>query len=470
MNLKINANKFLLLFLMILPLQDTIRTVLYLPSFLLLIYVFMFFALIYVLLRPKSFISLAGVEKFLVLIFFLYMVEMLISGIVNYPNVMEKNVNLQYYVTRYKPFWDEPLMSFIFAGIIRPFVYFSFSIFLIKFLNTETKIRYLVKSLILLGFFSSLYAIYQYFAYKFGLPFSSICSGHEGELITANGVRRCEGFFYEPGPHAAYLSIIFCYCICQFFNKIPLYKKKVLIIITSVIFTAMYLTLSPIGILTPVLIGFILLVNKIRKLSLKNRIIFLIFSTFLIGLFYIAAMNIKFGDNTISLSQHIILRLENTFWNKTVTIGDNRVVRSYFGLKLFNDHKIIGVGPGFDGYFFSEYVPFATGLMGDKAVVLNQNLKILVDSGIIGTVFYLIILLFPYYLYRKKRKYLINNSNLYSINIAGLYSILVNVLLAFNGAPYFFQPLFWTVYSITIAATQTKTHYLIKKEQTSEIY
>lgn len=452
MNIKINIKNFFIIFIMLLPLQDTLRIVLHLPSYFLLIYVFLFFAFAYMFTTAKKFFNFSKLEILLITIFLLYIIEMIISGIVNFPSVDGRHLQLPYYLKRYKPFWDEPLMSFLFAGIIKPFVYFSFSIFLIKYLNAENKIRFLLQMLVYLAFASSVYAIYQFIGYHLGLPFTSICSGHAGEIITTMNSRRCEGFFYEPGPHAAYLSIIFTFCVFQFKNKInPLFHKIKLAIFSIVILIGMFLTLSPIGLLTPILILIIKFVQLFHRIKSKKKIAILMCSTLMIIFFFCMCNTLKFGTYQKSLNEYIYDRVYNSFINHDILTGDSRAMRNLFGVLLLKDHLILGVGPGNDGYFYSEYMPFTEGLIGDKAIVINNNIKILVDSGVVGAIFYIIILAVPFWV-RKKYNHLVKiNPFLNSVSTSGLYSIIVFVLISFNANAYLFYPIFWIVYSVTIA-------------------
>ena len=225
MDLKLSQiNTFFIIFTALLPLQLTLRLFLHLPSFLMLIYIFLicsiFFLLFIYFIHPIN-IKISCLQKNTIIIFAIFFFEMVISVLFNYNNILEQNIPFIYYTNKYSKFWDSPVMSSLFAGIIRPLVYFSFVFIMYFFLKKEIHLRKLCKYLIIIGFFSSLYSIYQVIAFRFGLPFSSVFSGHNGEIIEAFGVRRCEGLLYEPGPQATYLSVIFSIILFQLFG----YKK-----------------------------------------------------------------------------------------------------------------------------------------------------------------------------------------------------------------------------------------------------
>lgn len=451
-------NIFLMFFIALLPLQLTLRHLLHLP---LLIYFFLLFAFLYILVFQKTSLKYCKIQKIFFCILFGFFIEMLISVILNYSLVVPFDIPFEYYVTRYSKFWDSPYMSSIFAGILRPGIYFLFSVFLIFFFYKNNNYRFLIRILIVIGFISSIYSIYQLFAYQFGLPFSSVFSGHNGEIIEMMGVRRCEGIFYEPGPQATYLSVIFPLLLCQFFAKSneKLFNKNFNIIMLITVTFTLFATLSPIGMLTPFISVPIILWIFRNQLSINTKKkIFLLFCVLCFVFFFVTI----YINNNLSFSvfQYLKNRIMNLGINNTIFLGDDRSVRNEITVKLIRDYKWFGVGPGNDGFYYALYAPYAIGRKIDKGIAINQNLKILSDSGIFGFVFYMLLLVYPFYIYLKLRLYNYYISYFDSIINALFVAIVLFAILTFNAQVEFFQPLFWIVYSLLLVVIINKYKFI----------
>ena len=127
----------------------------------------------------------------------------------------------------------------------------------------------------------------------------------------------------------------------------------------------------------------------------------------------------------------------------------------------------MGVGPGNDGFYYAKYAPYAIGGLIDKGIVLNNNLKILTDSGILGFVCYLFLLLYPaYYYFIKHHMYCKScKNNFIEALINSLFtSEILLVSLTFTSQVEFFQPLFWLIYSMLIASINLKKHLLLQNK------
>ncbi len=458
--LKLNMKKILLLILALLPLQVTLRMIFNLPVFLLLIYPFIILATIYLIINRKKIRINKYLFKYILIILIIFYCEMVISVLFGLQNVIDTHIPFQYYVKKYSFFWDGNVMSSIFAGIIRPFVYFYFFIIINFIIKSENDIKKLVKYLLLIALISSIYSIYQLIAFKLGLPYSSICSGHDGDLITFSGIRRCEGLFYEPGPHATFLSVIFAILFCQkksaFFAKTQIWWLLIILITFS-----MFITWSPIGILTPFLSLIFLIFLKWNSISkkLKKTILFLFLGIVLIlpNIFSL----IENSSNMFIKTTIEKIAILNYKYDTNIQ-GGARSNRNYIGTCIFlNNNKLLGIGPGNDGFYYPRYGSFATGWLPDKGIVLNNNLKILVDSGILGFLIYCILLIFPALynikikLYKKKTTKFLDNF----INSMFLSEFLL-VFLTFTSQVEFFQPLFWMVYSLLCISIILKIKYL----------
>ena len=125
--------------------------------------------------------------------------------------------------------------------------------------------------------------------------------------------------------------------------------------------------------------------------------------------------------------------------------SDSRAVSVNVGLKMFYDHFLLGNGPGSSLHFFYRYAPFAIAtngyqLMGSNAI-LNNHIKILAETGIMGFIFYLCIILYPIVLYLKKIKFI--KSKLVDSLLIGYILFLI---LSMQSQPYFYQKYIWLLY------------------------
>lgn len=444
--------KFLLVFAALLPLQLTLRLVLHLPSYLMLIYIFIFAITIYFFLLPKQQKKISKIQFIVSIILLLFFTEIVISVMYNYPDIIGKSVPFEYYVRKYSKFWDSALISSIFAGVIRPAIYFLFCFFLFFILKKEVDLKFLCKILVIIGFISSLYSIYQFIAFYFNLPFSALFSGHDGNDIVALGIRRVEGILYEPGPQATFLSVIFCLLLFQqdftkrsnkFFKNIFLEKFSLFTITIT-----LFLTLSPIGILTPFITMpfYLLFLGKQRLLKVKKFIFTLFFIIILL-------LGVQIKNDSFSYVKYTIDRITNLQSNKAIIWGDHRSVRNEIALKLIKEKPLLGVGAGNDGFYYAKLAPYAVGYLPDKGIVINNNLKIWSDSGLLGFILYLLLLILPYYYWWKLKLYKQrNNVFLYNLSYSLLVSVFLFVILTFNSQVEFFQPLFWLVYALLFSS------------------
>lgn len=458
----IQYKTLLLALVAILPLQLTLRGLFHIP---LLIYFIWFFAFLFLILQKKNSIKLSLFEKGAYLILLLFFIEMLISVVFNYNAILDKNIPFQYYVAKYSAFWDSPVMSSLFAGIIRPFIYFTFCLFLVKLLDNIKNLKTIVNVFIFIALFSSLYSIYQIVAFKYGLPFSSVFSGHQGNIISVLGIRRCEGIFYEPGPQATFLSVVFSLLIFQI-NKFHSKKERIyLSFVLALVLVTLFVTFSPIGILTPFMAGAVYIVLNFKSIIKKNlsKIIpwGIIFTTTLLAL-----NNVHIGNQTVfeSITNKIISSIQVS---DNVLTGDDRTVRLEITKHIFMDHKLLGVGPGNDGFYYSLYAPYAIGHLPDKGVALNNNLKILSDSGILGFLCYIALLLYPfvYYIKGAENKTAYSNDYLESLIKSLFTAEFLLVALTFTSQVEFFQPLFWIVYSMLIASLNIKRKRILNTKK-----
>lgn len=445
----------------LIPIQVFATTIFKLPTFIQLFYLYIFLNLIIITKLPiKKWFYFQ--KKFFLISFLFFLFTIILSIIVNFETTINKGTDFLYYISVYSPFWDTPINRLIW-GLLNPILFFIYIFELFIILSLKDMLKIFIKSFIILAIISCIYSIYQFIAGLFDLPFSSIFSGHEGKEIYLIGkIRRVEGLFYEPGPHAAFLASILCILGTQIFNTNKnelLFNSKLNKIFLLIVGITLILTFSPIGILAYILFFISLLIlnfNKIKhylNIQLLTRFFVLLvigFSSFIIFINRISNMN------NFSIFKYLKERVvSGTFGGLNdpfiYTNPDQRSVRNYIGIQIFKDNLLLGCGPNNAILYFYKYAPFANvynikgPILRDKGAILNQHIKILCELGVLGFTFYMLILIYPFYLYFKRRKnlYFDPNKNLIQgLLIAHLIYILVSMQTTFQ----FYLHIFWFNY------------------------
>ena len=439
----------------LLPIQTMFVYVFHLPNFVQMIYPFVVVGVLLCLFLPLKTIFL-NIDKPFLIMFSLFLSAIFISMIVNWDTIIATGMDFTYFCTVYSKFWDRPDMRLLNWGIIRPIIFFIYICLLFIFLKYKKQRNILLKSLIILAVISCIYSFYQLIAIKLNLPFGSIFSGQGGKAVVFYGLRRVEGVFYEAGPQATFLSPIFCILLAQYFEKNTnkLYFNKKLTFIFLVMTTiVMFLTISPIGFLTPfIAVPFFLILNyrKIR-IRITKKIMRKMFGAIVIAILLITSLTFFISKTSTSNFSFLTYMIEKLLISTSsmdspivYTNPDSRSVRNYAAIQIFKNNKIVGVGQGGAISHFSRYTPFANrNKIPEQNGIINTHLKILCELGLLGITFYSLILAYPYFLYLKKIKTLKYNKFLIDGLIIG-YSIYL--LISFQSTLQFWTAYFWMIY------------------------
>lgn len=436
-----------------LPLQSTLVNTFHLPNFLQPIYFFLLSGCLILFNVPLKLIKKSIDKKFLI-IFLILIFAYIISIILNYASIAERGMAFTYYTRDYSTFWNSPTVAPLTWGILNPCIYFLFSLLLLCFFNFKSTIKIIIKTLIIVAFISALYSCYQIIADKLSLPFGSIFSGHNQEPIyLLRGIRRVEGIFFEPGPHAMFLSPIYCILFTQLYEndkKQLLFNRKFILLSFILISIILIFTFSPIGYITMILVYVFSYILKIKKLVLTKKLLIklsLLFISILL-LLLIIYFNKKDADSFNVYSYMIDKIATSTFsMNDPIIYSnpDSRSVRNYVAIQLFKEHPIFGAGPSSGIYYYFKYAAFAylRTLPGTSAI-LNTHLQNLSETGIFGFSFYLMLILYPlWYYYKYIKKCIFSN-----LTKGLLMGYVLMLLLTFQSGPSLFTPYFWLIYSL----------------------
>ena len=365
------------------------------------------------------------------------------------------DMDFEYMLINFSKFWETVPMRIYFWGILRPLLFLFFIIILFTFISEKNGTTLLVKSWISLAIVSCIYSIYQLIAFKYGLPFGDIFSGHESEdHFLINGARRTEGLFYEAGPHAAYLSIIFSILFFQLFEDrfVRLYSKKITVLLLILVSTILYFTYSPVAFLTPLIVFLLFLAIKkhFRKKGLLVSITIIVSVLIFNGLACIINDNIN--AKTLYIVEYIPNKIQGSLYKMDSSIGygaGSRAVRNYAGVKIFMQHKIFGCGPGGAITYFFSAIPFVINSpIYNQIAVINTYLKMLCEVGIVGFIPFLMLIFYPIVLFIKHNK-LLRRNNL----ICGEITAYINyIFVPFLSNFILWAPIFWMLYVLVIVS------------------
>lgn len=456
-NLKISLTKeqiiekFLYLFIFILPFENGLLVNTFkLPEFLKFRYLYLFLSFIIFFIFLKK-ITINRFDYKYVLLYIIFFAIILVSSIINYNNIPHTY-----------PFYNQGYMyaqgtRTLYLALIKPLFFLLFSITVYLFcINAKKAIKIIFKTFIIVGVISSLYGLYQFIGYKLGLPYTSIFS--RGDLLIGS-LRRCEGIFYEPGPHSKFLSICFFLLIADILNKNKFFyifkSSKIRIFNLIVIVMGMILTISPIGFIAPIFLLFLFLFNfkatiLYLKKNIKKVISYLTIIIILSSLALFVLSQVKY-NSTESLLQYAYSKIIMSVYSNNIIEyynPDSRTLRTYVGLSIFKDFPILGCGAGNSTFLYYKYIQYIKTIIPIGDGVINQNINFLAEFGLIGFLSYLSIILYPFYKYLMKKNINYNNYKIY-IQLL-LITILYFVLIVSFGNLFFFEIYFWFVYISTL--------------------
>lgn len=429
----------------------------------------------------KKRLNLSNIDKISMGLFILFYLWIIISVIANLADVP----TMHPYHDRARGI-NAPGIRSVYYGAFRPLIFVIFSILLYLFVDNYKNIKSLIWGMFGLGIACSFYGIYQFIGYKLGWPATAIFSGHDGHDITLMGLRRIEGLFYEPGPHATFLApllVIFVFQLLKPDSKIALFNKPLTIFVVVLFSIILPLTFSPIAYISPfIAVGVFFILNLKLIFSKKKAIIyfstFIIISTIFIFVSYGAIFSNKSQSNSlVSIKNYIVKKvLYQSFITDDPMIlanPDERATRNLAGYNMFKKHPIFGVGVGNAIFHFYANIP-----KFDKSVhkivdvnsngVINVYFNILAETGIVGLLLFLLFLYYPVFLYIKNIKHIENSENKIPVQ-AILTAYIVFLAVPMHTYLCFWSPTFW-IYNIlliriiTITINEQKQLLLAKQE------
>ena len=293
--------------------------------------------------------------------------------------------------------------------------------------------------------------------------------------------RRATGFASEPSWLAHQLNLVYLmYWMAAAKNKFSVHRFRVWKftfenLLLAAGFVVLFATFSRGGLVAFMLVlAFLFILANIRfaqwlvkKWNAHNKVMVGILTGLAMLTLYIGVlMGGLFVLSKIDPRMEKVFEFNSTSENPILKYADNlqfgeRVIYWQTGWNIFNDHPIAGVGVGFSGYYFPQYLPdFAwqlpevNKLTGWNSGLLNvKNLwtRLMAETGIIGFSLFVVFLIVIAY----TAKDLTNRKDPLGKTIGwmGLFMLITFILEEFS-VDSFALPYYWFTLGLVTAASR----------------
>ncbi len=291
--------------------------------------------------------------------------------------------------------------------------------------------------------------------------------------------RRATGFASEPSWLAHQLNLVYLvYWISASINRFSAHSFKVwkfsfenLLLAGG--FFVLFATFSRGGLGAFMLVLFFLFILAnirfakwlIKKWNVKNRVLVGVATGLVMFIVYVGILMAGlFVLSKIDPRMEKVFAFNSAADNPIMKFADNlqfgeRVVYWQTGWNIFNDFPLTGVGLGFSGFYFPEYLPdyawqlpevntltgWGTGLLNIK----NLWTRLLAETGIIGFSMFVVFLVIMAYTARDLSKD--NNKVRKTIGWMGIFMLITFVLEEFS-VDSFALPYYWFSMGLVVAA------------------
>lgn len=322
------------------------------------------------------------------------------------------------------------LLSLLQAGdlgrSIQVFVFILFTIALsvmsVNMIPGIDNLKKIILVLLFSSFIVGIFGLFQFGGDIIGLP-NSITLLKIGYGKETFGFPRIQAFSMEPLFFANYLLIPISLALAYFFDKVNIIKRWWLIVLLGILLLNFILTLSRGGYLGLITVVILFLFFYARKIfSWRNIIIIAVcFFVFLGAMF---ALSKGRGD---SLGKFINQATVKDRFKGSESV-QGRLMAYEGALQIFSKHRLTGIGIGNYGPYVAKF-PEQTPKTG-WAVVNNEYIEVLTETGIIGLstfVILILVLLLKSVLAFKKAKDPFLKATLF-----GLFAAFCGILIQYN--------------------------------------
>jgi len=292
---------------------------------------------------------------------------------------------------------------------------------------------------------------------------------------------RATGFASEPSWLAHQLNLVYLmYWMAATKNKFSAHRFRVWKftfenLLLAAGFVVLFVTLSRGGLVAFTLVlAFLFVLANIRfakwlgkKLKARNQVLVGILTGVVMVLLYVGILlGGLFVLSKIDPRMEKVFEFSSKVDNPILKFADNlqfgeRVIYWQTGWNIFNDHPLAGVGVGFSGYYFPQYLPDyawqlpeVNKLTGWSSGLLNiKNLwtRLMAETGIIGFALFVVFLVVIAFTARdlSKRKDPLSQT----IGWMGIFMLITFILEEFS-VDSFALPYYWFTLGLVAAASR----------------
>jgi len=335
---------------------------------------------------------------------------------------------------------------------------FLFSLFLITIhvLNSEARMKCVLKYIVAVGIIGSLYGFYQIIAFVFGLPlrlpFTRYLKYHEiyniGLTVFKLGnlrIPRINSTFNDPvliGSFAGMSLMILCsqYCLLYVQNSLSTTKKLSFMLGFLILFSCVILTFSRSSWLG-LFLGFVVLSLFLLKNDRTRKLMFKFFIVLLLIIVIVILVYPPFKEMTIG-------RVTQAFdFSNISTAGHWKWLK--VAIHAWSESPLFGVGLNNFGEFYARNYQATT-----QAMAHSAYLSFLAETGIIGLILEmaLIFTILRHFLLALSHAKKLRDDNFY-LMLVGLVSAYI-VMLGSNITYHFYTQFYvWFFNGISVAVS-----------------
>jgi len=274
------------------------------------------------------------------------------------------------------------------AYIVTTFVIFTIllSILAINLIANKDDLIKIIRVLLISSLVVGGFGLFQFAGDVVGLP-NSITLLKQGYDSRVFGFPRIQAFSMEPLYYADYLFIPICLGLAYFFGQVKnfFWNRWVIIVLVIMLLLNFILTVSRGAYLGFIASFLILAVLLFKKIFTWKHILIGLIAIAIVG--YGVAFALSKGDTraTNEFMKHVFLR--------DYTVGESvqgRLSAFEQALQAYNDNPVLGIGIGNYGPYTRGYPGFTP--FDGWAIVNNEYLEILAETGLVGMVTFGLIL------------------------------------------------------------------------------
>jgi len=290
----------------------------------------------------------------------------------------------------------------------------------INLIDSKKKLKIAIYVLLLSAFIFSLFGFFQFLGDMAGLPSSitGLSYRYVGKVL---GFPRIQSTFIEPLYFANYLIIPLVLSFFLFIKRTDVKNNKYFILLFIISLISIILTFSKGAIGAVILLAFAVILFQIRSIFYRQNLPYIfIISFLLIALSWFAFATIK----SLPDFEKIYKKAYNIITGASIAEREEAYNVAW---EAFTRYPLLGIGAGNFGPYFAGY-PTSPPDFG-WAIVNNQYLEILAETGLLG--FFVFLVFIGLIFYRSVLAYLNTDDRFLKAVILGLNFAFLGILIQY---------------------------------------